>query len=279
MTAKQILYDSHEGIGTITINRPKKLNALTPEMILDMCDVIEEIRRDHAVRAVVVRGEGTSFCAGDDLHPEERFKYGPPDLQTRLKTNYPRIVVELLQLRKPIVAMVKGYAVGAGMDVALACDFRIAAANTKMAAIFVKRGLGGGCAYLLPRFVGFGKATELLLLGDMIDAEEAKRLDLLTKVVAEDQLESETYAFAGRLAKAATSAIGAIKIARNQGLGCDPVKGIEFQLMCNIELMFHKDAREGPRAYLQRRPPEFTAEWIDLQYDPVVPYDEPEKTT
>jgi 2-(1,2-epoxy-1,2-dihydrophenyl)acetyl-CoA isomerase len=219
------------------------------------------------VRCVVLRGEGKSFCAGDDLHPEDRFKYGPPDMHTRLKMGYPRLVSDLLQLRKPVVAMVRGYAVGAGFDLALACDFRIASPDAKMAAIFVRRGLGGGCAYLLPRYVGFGKATELLLLGEMVDADEGLRLGLLTRVVPADRLEAETYEFAGRLAKGPTQSIGAIKNARNQGLGCDPVKGLEWLVIGEAENMFFKDAREGPRAFVERREPNFTGEWIDLQYD------------
>jgi 2-(1,2-epoxy-1,2-dihydrophenyl)acetyl-CoA isomerase len=266
-----ILFEKDAGVGTITLNREKKLNALLPEMIVELCDVLEEARRDHAVRSIVLRGAGRSFCAGDDLHPEERFKYGNPDLQTRLKVGYPRLVTEILQMRKPVIAMMRGYAVGAGMDVALACDFRIAAPDTKMAAIFVKRGLGGGCVYLLPRYVGFGKATELLLLGEMVEADEALRLNLLTRLVAEDALEEETYAFAHKLAKGPTSAYGSIKMGRNQGLGCDPVKGVEWLTLAEAELMLHKDAREGPRAYLENREPNFTGEWIDLQYDPFVP--------
>ncbi len=266
-----ILFEKSEGVATITLNRPEKLNALLPEAILELCDVLERARRDHEVRSIVLCGAGRSFCAGDDLHPEDRFKYGAPDSQTRLKVGYPRLVMEILQLRKPVIAMLRGHAVGAGMDLALASDFRIAAPDTKMAAIYVKRGLGGGCAYLLPRFVGLGKATELLLLGEMVPAEEALRLGLPTRVVPAETLEEETFAFARKMAKAPTSAIGAIKIARNQGLGCDPVKGIEYQILCNVELMFHRDAREGPRAFLQEREPNFTGEWIDLQYDPVVP--------
>lgn len=260
-------YEASDGIATITIRRADKLNSLLPDMILVMADMIERARRDPKVRAVVLRGEGTSFCAGDDLHPEDRFKYGPPDLHTRLKMGYPRLVNDIMQLRKPVVAMMRGYAVGAGFDLALACDFRIAAPDTRMAAIYVRRGLGGGATYLLPRFVGLGKATELLLLGSWIDAEEALRLHLLTRVVPEDQLETETYALAAKLASGPTQAIGAIKNARNQGLGLDPVKGLEAQILCNVELMFHRDAREGPRAFLEKRPPDFTAEWIDLQYD------------
>lgn len=265
-------YAVSDSIATITIRRPGKLNALLPDMILVFADLLERARRDAMVRAVVIRGEGTSFCAGDDLHPEDRFKYGPPDLHTRLKMGYPRLVNDIMQLRKPVVAMVRGYAVGAGFDLALACDLRIAAPDTRFAAIYVRRGLGGGATYLLPRFVGLGKATELLLLGNWIDAEEALKLNLVTRVVPDDQLETETYALAAKLAKGPTQAIGAIKNARNQGLGLDPVKGLEAQILCNVELMFHRDAREGPRAFLQRREPNFTGEWIDLQYDPFDPH-------
>jgi len=267
MTDDRFCYDVEGAVATIKINRPKKLNSLLPDMILEFSDLLERARRDNKVRCIVLRGEGASFCAGDDLHPEDRFKYGPPDMHTRLKMGYPRLVNDILQLRKPVIAMVRGYAVGAGFDLALACDFRIATPDVKMAAIFVRRGLGGGCSYLLPRYVGFGKATELLLLGEMIGAEEAQRLGLLTKIVPEADLEKETYALATRLAKAATQAIGAIKNARNQGLGCDPVKGLEWQILCNVDLMFHRDAREGPRAFVERREPNFTGEWIDLQYD------------
>lgn len=260
-------YDVAEHIATITIRRPDKLNALLPDMILVMADLIERARRDPEVRAVVLSGDGTSFCAGDDLHPEDRFKYGPPDLHTRMKMGYPRLVNDLMQLRKPVIAMMRGYAAGAGFDIALACDLRIADPTTRMAAIYVKRGLGGGATYLLPRFVGLGKATELLLTGDWVDADEALRLNLLTRVVPADKLEEETYKLAAKFAKGPTQAIGAIKNARNQGLGLDPVKGLEAQILCNVELMFHRDAREGPRAFIEKREPNFSAEWIDLQYD------------
>lgn len=272
-TEERVLLQVAGGVATITLNRPHKLNALYPAMILRLVDVIEETRRDHRVRAVVLRGNGRAFCAGDDLAPEDRFRYGPPDLQTRMKTGFQRVALELLTLRKPVVAMVQGYALGAGLDIALACDFRIAETKTKFAAIYVKRGLGGGSTYLLPRFVGFGKATEMLLLGEFVEMEEALRLHLVTEVVDEKRLEERTYELAERLAKGPTQAIGAVKIARNQGLGSEPVKGFEFQTQANIELMFHKDAREGPRAFDEKREPEFTGEWIDLQYGALRDYD------
>ncbi|MFZ0995586.1 MAG: enoyl-CoA hydratase/isomerase family protein [Candidatus Dormiibacterota bacterium] len=269
----RVLLDIHGPIATITLNRPEKRNALYPAMILRLVDRLEEVRRNGRIRALVLRGAGESFCAGDDLSPEDRFKYGPPNLQTRMRVGYQRVSLDLLSLRKPVIAMLRGYAVGSGFDLALACDFRVASPTTRFAAIYVKRGLGGGTAYLLPRYVGFGKATELLLRGEFVDIDTALQLNLVTEVVDENELEARTYKLAEELASGPTEAIGAIKIARNTGLGGDPYQGYEAQTWANIELMFHKDAREGPRAFAARRKPHYTGEWIDLQYDPPSSYD------
>jgi enoyl-CoA hydratase/carnithine racemase len=264
MSQKTVRLERRGAIATITLDRPEKLNALTEGMIAEVVDAIDEVRRDLKIRAVVLRGEGRAFCSGDDVGRGARFAHGNPDLQTRKRVAYPRLLLELLELRKPVIAMLRGHAVGAGMDVALACDFRVAAEDTQMGALFVRRGLGGGCSYLLPRFVGLGKATELLLLGEMIGAEEAIRLGLLTKVVPENRLEAATYELAERLASGPTASYGAIKNARNQGLGTDPVKGLEWQIVANVELLLHRDAYEGPRAFRERREPAFTGNWIDL---------------
>lgn len=272
-SSERVRLEIDDGLAIVTLDRANKLNALYPEMILRLVDVIEEVRRDNKVRAMVLRGEGRAFCAGDDLAPEDRFKYGPPDLQTRMRTGFPRAVLDMIQLRKPIVGIVQGYAVGAGLDLALACDFRFSDPQTRYGAVYVNRGLGGGSTYLLPKYVGFGRATELLLLGRFIEMEEALRLGLVTEVVPKEQLEEKAMALARKLAKGPTQAYGAIKNARNQGLGLDPVKGIEAQILANVELMFHKDAREGPRAFKEKREPNFTSEWIDLQYDPLRPYE------
>lgn len=272
-SSERVRLEIDDGLAIVTLDRANKLNALYPEMILRLVDVIEEVRRDNKVRAMVLRGEGRAFCAGDDLAPEDRFKYGPPDLQTRMRTGFPRAVLDMIQLRKPIVGIVQGYAVGAGLDLALACDFRFSDPQARYGAVYVTRGLGGGSTYLLPKYVGFGRATELLLLGRFIEMEEALRLGLVTEVVPQEQLEEKAMALARKLAKGPTQAYGAIKNARNQGLGLDPVKGFEAQILANVELMFHKDAREGPRAFKEKREPNFTSEWIDLQYDPLRPYE------
>jgi len=261
---RTIRFEKRDRIATITLDRPSKLNALTEPMIAELAAAIDEARVDETVRCVVLCGEGRAFCSGDDVGGTRRSARGQPDLQTRKRVSYPRVVMDLLELRKPVVAMLQGYAIGAGLDLALACDFRVAAEGTKLGAVFVKRGLGGGGAYLLPRYVGFGRATELLLLGEMVDANDALAMGLLTRVVPTDQLPKATDDLAERLAQGPTAAFGAIKNARNQGLGADPVKGLEWQMVANTELLLHKDAYEGPRAFAEGREPAFTGEWIDL---------------
>src|SRR5688572_24341378 len=186
-SSERVRLEVDDGLAIVTLDRANKLNALYPEMILRLVDVIEQVRRDPKARAMVLRGEGRAFCAGDDLAPEDRFKYGPPDLQTRMRTGFPRAVLDMLTLRKPIVGIVQGYAVGAGLDLALACDFRFSDPQTKYGAVYVTRGLGGGSTYLLPKYVGLGRATELLLLGRYIEMEEAQRLGLVSEVVPKDQ--------------------------------------------------------------------------------------------
>ena len=190
-----------------------------------------------------------------------------------MRTGFPRAVVDLLTLRKPVVGIVQGYAVGAGLDLALACDFRFSDPKAKYGAVYVTRGLGGGSTYSAaalrrprPRH---RDAADGPLHRDGGSAPARPR----HRGRAAEELESRAYELAGRLAKGPTQAYGAIKNARNQGLGLDPVKGFEAQILANVELMFHKDAREGPRAFKEGREPNYTAEWIDLQYDPLRPYE------
>ena len=189
---EKVRLDIDGPIATVVLSGPIS-STLCTQKILRLVDVIEQVRRNNSIRVMVLRGEGRAFCAGDDLAPEDRFKYGPPDLQTRMRTGFPRAVLDMLTLRKPVVGIVQGYAVGAGLDLALACDFRFCDPDAKFGAVYVTRGLGGGSTYLLPRYVGLGRATEMLLLGRFIEMEEAQRLGLVTEVVAKDQLESWAF--------------------------------------------------------------------------------------
>lgn len=260
-----IQFDVVDRVATITLNRPERLNAISRAVVREVVSALERCRIDDGVRAIVIRGAGRAFCSGDDLKGDDSDPpAGPPDIQTRLKTTYPRIVHELLQIRKPVIARVHGYATGAGFDIALACDVRIAEENTKFGALFVRRGVGGGCTYLLPRYVGVGRATDLLFTGDFIEAPRALEWGLVTRVVPEAQLDATVNEWAERFASGPTGSYALIKTARNQGLGVDPVKGLEYQVMANWELMLLQDAKEGPRAFREKRTPTFTGRWIEL---------------
>lgn len=250
-------YDVADGIATITIRRADKLNALLPDMILVMADLIERARRDAKVRCLVLRGEGKSFCAGDDLHPEDRFKYGPPDLHTRMKMGYPRLVNDLMQLRKPVVAMMRGHAVGAGFDLALACDFRIGVDSCEMFMPAARLGLHyykSGIARYVSR-LGVNAAKKLFLTAQKIDAAEMLRIGYLTAMTPAAELDREVDALAATLAGNAPAAMRGMKrtineIARGK-LDEEAADRRQHDSMRGDEI------REGVAAYKEKRKPRF----------------------
>src|SRR5215213_8457991 len=205
MNPKSFLYEVQEGVATITLNRPERLNALTFEVYRELTDTFAALRMEDEVRAVVITGAGRAFCSGGDVHDiiGELFKR---DMQGLLE--FTRLTCELVRnirtLPVPVIASLNGTTAGAGACIALAADIRIAAPSAKIAFLFVRVGLSGadmGAAYLLPRVVGLAKATEMLYTGDFISAEEAERIGLYNRVVADGELMDATNALATRLAK------------------------------------------------------------------------------
>src|SRR5205814_9533921 len=197
-------YDMRDGVGTITLNRPERLNAITFEIYHELTDFFFELRDQQEVRVVVITGAGRAFCSGGDVIDiigELQGRDAEGLLQfTRLTCD---LIRNMRALPKPIIASLNGTTAGAGACIALASDIRIAAEETKIALIFVKVGLAGtdmGATYLLPRVVGLAKATELLMTGDFVEANEAERIGLYNRVVPRDQLESATREFAVKLA-------------------------------------------------------------------------------
>src|SRR6266446_6503935 len=197
------LYEVNDGIATITLNRPEVMNALTFEIYAQLRDLFEALRYDAAVRAVVLTGAGDNFCSGGDVH-EIIGELLKRDMKGHLKfTRMTGAVVQNMRLLdKPIIAAVNGMTAGAGAVIALAADLRIASEQARFAFLFTKVGLAGadmGAAYLLPRIVGLGRASELLLLGDTIDAPTAERYGVVNRVVAHADLLPVTYELAKRL--------------------------------------------------------------------------------
>ncbi len=255
-------YQAQDGVGTVTFARPDTLNSLTFEVYAELERLAVECQHDDAVRALVLTGTGKGFCSGGDVH-EIIGELGKRDVKGMLQfTRMTGAVVRNLRLlEKPVIAAVNGIAAGAGSVLALAADFRILAETARFAFLFTKVGLAGadmGAAFLLPRVVGFGRATELLLLGDTIDAGTAERYGLAYKVVPGERLHAEAQALARRLADGPGQALGMTKRMLNNEWGMDLVSAIEAEAQAQALLLMAEDHKEFYRAFTEKRAPRFT---------------------
>jgi enoyl-CoA hydratase/carnithine racemase len=255
-------YRVEDGIGTVTFTRPDVLNSLTFEVYAELERLALDCQADESVRVLVLTGTGKGFCSGGDVHEiiGELFKR---DVKGMLQfTRMTGAVVRNLRLlEKPVVASVNGIAAGAGAVLALASDFRVLADTARFAFLFAKVGLTGadmGAAFLLPKVVGFGRATELLMLGDTIDAATAERYGLAHRVVPADLLAEETRALARRLADGPAQALGMTKRMLNNEWGMDLVSAIEAEAQAQALLLMAEDHKEFYRAFTEKRPPRFT---------------------
>jgi enoyl-CoA hydratase/carnithine racemase len=255
-------YEVKERVGVITFARPDTLNSLTFEVYSELRDLFRDLEKESEVKAVVITGEGRGFCSGGDVNSiiGELFARDMPGL-----VEFTRMTCDLIRnmrlLRKPIVAAVNGIAAGAGSVIALASDVRIASERAKIAFLFVKVGLAGadmGAAFLLPRIVGLGRATELLYLGDAVDAPTAERYGLFNKVVPQEKVFEEAMAWARRLADGPTFALGMTKELLNGELSLDLLNALENEARAQAVCMQTHDFREAYEAFTQKRPPRFT---------------------
>jgi enoyl-CoA hydratase/carnithine racemase len=249
------------GIGTITLDRPDRLNALTFEVYAELRDLFAAFADRPAVRAVVITGRGRGFCSGGDVEAiiGELFARDV-DAQLEFTRMTGALIRNIRAAPQPVVAAINGIAAGAGAVIALAADFRIAAPEASLAFLFTRVGLSGadmGAAYLLPRIVGTARATELLFLGDRIGAEEAARVGLVNRIVAADALMTEARALAERLAAGPAFALGMTKRLINQELDTDFAAAIEAEAQGQAICMRLPDFREAFEAFRARRPPAF----------------------
>jgi enoyl-CoA hydratase/carnithine racemase len=255
-------FSVHEGVGSIRLNRPAKLNALTFEAYADLRDLLAELPARGDVRVLLIGGEGHGFCSGGDV--EEIIgplqEMGAADLLefTRMTGS---VVKALRECPLPVIAAVNGVAAGAGAVLALACDFRLMAESGSFAFLFTRVGLAGadmGAAYLLPRIVGLGRATELLLLGEKVSAERCLAIGLATEVVPDDVLADRATALASRLAEGPAFAYATTKslLTREQDMALAPA--IELEAITQALLMHSDDFEEFYAAWSERRRPEWT---------------------
>ncbi len=251
-------YIEEEGIATITLNRPERLNALTFEVYAELRDLFAALANRDEVKVVVITGAGRGFCSGGDVEAiigELLDKDMPTLLAFTRMTG--ALIRNVRVLPKPVIAAINGVAAGAGAVIALASDFRIAVPQASLAFLFTRVGLAGadmGAAYLLPRLVGTARATELLFLGDKITAEEAYRMGLVNRVVAPELLMTEARALAARLASGPTFALGMTKTLLNQELDVDFAAAIEAEAEGQAICMQTPDFRRAYEAFKARRP-------------------------
>ena len=255
------LYSVNDGVATLTFNRPEVMNALTFEVYAQLRDLFETLRYDEAVRVVVLTVAGDNFCSGGDVRQiiGELLKR---DMKSHLEfTRMTGAVVQNMRLLdKPIIAALNGMTAGAGAVLALASDLRIASEKARLAFLFTRVGLTGadmGAAYLLPRVVGMGRAFELLLLGDTIDASTAERYGLVNRVVPHGDLLSAAYEWARRLAQGPTLAISMTKHMLNRELNMDLVAAIEAEAQAQALMLMGEDHRIFYEAFQGKVQPRF----------------------
>jgi enoyl-CoA hydratase/carnithine racemase len=250
------------GVGTVTLDRPDKLNALTFEAYADLRDLLAELPHRGDTRVLVIRGNGRAFCSGGDVNEiiGATLSMSPDELLafTRMSGE---VIREMRDCPVPVIAAVHGMAAGAGAVIALAADFRVCTPAARFAFLFTKVGLSGGdmgAAYLLPRLVGLGHATRLLMLGDTVSAEEAARIGLISSLVEKDAFDDEVSALARRLASGPVQAYAQTKalLTREQDMSLSAA--IELEAMTQALLMKSEDYAEFHAAFNAGRPPRWT---------------------
>jgi enoyl-CoA hydratase/carnithine racemase len=261
MNAKAFLFehDAATGVATITLNRPERLNALTFEVYEELLNAFKWLNTAAGVRVVIITGEGRAFCSGGDVHDIIGALLTRDDQGllafTRMTCD---LVLAIRRCSRPVIAALNGTTAGAGAVIATACDIRIASSSAKIAFLFTKVGLSGadmGAAWLLPRIVGLGRATELLMSGDFITAEEALRIGLYNRVVPDALLEARVLAEA--LAQGPAAAHAVTKDALEREAHMDLAAALEHEAQVQASLMLEDDFREAYDAFVAKRAARF----------------------
>ena len=258
---ENILISENEGILTITLNRPEKLNSFIGHMRRDLAEALEHAGSDRSVRVVIITGAGRAFCAGGDVaYMAELMQRKDAEEFSRILGAGRRVILAIRQMTKPVIASVNGPASGAGCNLALACDLRIASNTATFSESFAKVGLhpDWGGTYFLPRLVAPNKACEMFFLGESIDAEEAARLGIVNQVVAPEELEATTLQLAERLRAAPPIALAAAKHAVYMSQASELEEMLRYETEAQLRCFESDDGHEGVRAFLERREPKFT---------------------
>tara|TARA_B100001123_G_scaffold445957_1_gene598921 strand:+ start:737 stop:1537 length:801 start_codon:yes stop_codon:yes gene_type:complete len=256
-------HNPESGIAIITLNRPERLNALTFEVYTELRDTFRSLETAAHIRTIIITGTGKAFCSGGDVH-EIIGDLVNSDAKELLEFNQLTcdLVRAIFEYPHPVIGALNGTTAGAGAVIATACDIRIAVPSARIAFLFTKVGLSGadmGAAWLLPRLVGLGRATELLLTGDFISAGEAYRIGLYNRLVANDEnVVDAASSLATALTKAPTTALRETKKALHRELSVDFSTALDQEAKLQALLMKHPDFREAYNAFVTKRPPRFS---------------------
>lgn len=260
MADEPVLLSRQGGVATLTLNRPAKLNALDEGMRAQLSEALDSVAREADIRVAVITGAGRAFCAGGDVQTMQELKtqFHSVTFRSFMELGH-ELVQKLRSLPKPVVASVNGPAAGAGMNLALACDLRIASDRASFAQAFVKMGLhpDWGGTYFLPRLVGVGRAIEMFFLGDPVDAAEAHRLGLVNFLAAHDRLAAETRRLADRLAQAPPLPLALLKRSLYDREETELTLVMRHEVEAQMKCFESEDFLEGLRAFLEKRKPQF----------------------
>jgi enoyl-CoA hydratase/carnithine racemase len=262
MSYSNIIFQKIDGqIAKITLNRPKARNALNTAIVSELGDAVEEIAGDPKIKALILTGKGEAFSSGGDVDTliNDLYPRSSIEIQKILKKFYGRGAVALRSLEIPVIGAINGPALGAGFDLSLHCDMRIASETAKFGSIWVRistiPALGG--MFLLPRIIGLARASEMMMTGDVIDAHEAYHIGLVNKVVPAEKLQETALELAQRLATGATAAIAIVKNGINRGLDGTLMGEIDYAIYMQSLCLKLEDCREGILAFKQKRKSNF----------------------
>ena len=259
MSFETILYEKEGGIGIITLNRPKQLNAITFKLKEEVSGLLDEIEKDDDIKVVIITGGSKAFCAGADIKERSGIRQAQPEYYFNQRKTHVDFYGKIENFEKPVIAAVSGVAVGGGCEISLACDFRIASETARFGVPEVKLGMipAGGGTQRLPRIIGVGRAKELLFTGDFIDAHESLRVGLVNKVFPVDQLMEETKTLALKIANNPPLSVKYAKRCVNVGIQLDLMSGLDYETQCASVLTTSEDRIEGFQAFVEKRKPVF----------------------
>ncbi len=263
MQYETILLKREGQVTTLMLNRPDRRNAINHKMTREIVAALNDINMDDDIRALVLAGAGPVFCAGvdfNDMGDREKWAHGQLGEEwRRMLRERQQVIFGLQRLQKPVIAMINGACVGAGLEMACACDIRLGSERSRFQVAYTRVGLspGWGGAWLLPRVVGIGKAAELIFTGNFMEAGEAERVGLLNKLVPAENLEKETMALAGAVAGGPPVALRLAKTQLYQGLNMTLEAACEMAAAMEVVTSNTADHREGVKAFGEKRAPQF----------------------